>query len=130
MSRRKKIELSPQAKKEARRLKSRQRREARKNGEVVSTASPSAIRAPNHGEEFWAEIKNRLAATKILDERDNRRRPYWLSIPFKGANPPVADYHPCSMFKRGSRWYFGFLFREHRDSQFKKWPHAKKEITE
>ncbi len=124
-----KVRLSLSAKKEQRRLKNKIRREARKRGDLPSKSSSSITLAetPHLERQLWSGISSRAAAMKVIN--DNRHRPFWLSIPKKGTSPPLSGYFPCSMFSSGGRWYFGFLFREHRDDLFKKWPHARKELT-
>lgn len=120
--------LSPAAKKEQRRLKNRLRREARKAGgapEEIKTVVREVT--PHQENQLWAHAKARTVAMKVLE--GNRHRPYWLSIPHESHTPPVSGFYPCSMFKGGGRWYYGFLFREHRDYLFKKWAYARKELT-
>lgn len=125
--------LSPSQKKEARRIKSRLRREARKSGSTpgevgIDPTRPAVmVRTLHQEDQFWAQTKARSVAMKVLN--NHRHRPYWLSIPHAGHNPPVAGYFPCSMFQSQGRWYFGFLFREHRDDLHKKWSGARKELT-
>ncbi len=134
MSRRsKKTELSPDAKRLARQKRAQERREARKSGmttDHVATKSTRPERTPHQEEQFWARTRDHLAAAKILN--DHRERPWWLSIIAESGTPPISGYYPCSMVLRGGRWYYGFLFREHRDRTFKKWGAlgAKKEITQ
>lgn len=71
-------------------------------------------------------------AWKICNE--HRVMPYWLSIEFDGGNPPTAGYYPCHHYrsKKNGRYYYGFLFRQCRDTVFKKWRDeydARKELT-
>lgn len=58
-----------------------------------------------------------------------KERPYWLSIKHTEGVEPVAGFFPCSFFRRGSRVYYGFLLRDHREAMVARWPHARRELS-
>lgn len=126
-ARKPRVVLTAEQKKKQRQL----RRELRKQAAIDNPSVAVAMRpdrTPHQENQFWLSTKDRMAAMKIIN--DHRERPYWLSIPRGTGTPPVAGYFPCSMFSRGGRWYYGFLFREHRDRAFKQWAYARKELTQ
>lgn len=124
------VSMTSAQKKEQRRIRREARKSAVASGDIEVVRSRAPVERSAHQEaQFWAMIRDRMAAAKILN--DHRERPWWLSVPGTGSSPPyISGYFPCSMFRRGSRWYYGFLFKEHRDAMFKKTKGARKEVTQ
>lgn len=141
MARKKKTEkVDPEERARLKKLRSAQRREERKKRKAEGGSSSRRERT---GDKEWEKsppfagivtthetmvrdnfewIKRSMAsayAWKIVNS--HRERPYWLSIKFDGGNPPVSHFYPCTSFRRGNRYYYGFLFQECRDECFRKW---------
>ena len=116
MSRKRTKEDAKDAKKRVRSFRTRERKQRRNTSSVPA-------------DDLTWVLKSRLKmiASKILNDAGDRS--YWLSIPKEGVEP-VAGYYPCSSFVLGSRIYYGFMFREHRDSLFGRWDNARKELTD
>jgi hypothetical protein len=143
MARRKKTEvIDPEERARLKKLRAIQRREERKKRRAEGGTSQKEPKQTFNGIETshpqmvrdnfdW--IKRSMAvgyAWKIVNS--DRERPYWLSIKFEGGNPPVSHFYPCNIFRRGNRYYYGFLFQHCRDETFKKWRKeygAKKHFT-
>lgn len=121
---RKPIELSPERKKELRRVKNRERRQQRK---AQAHSAVTQSQTPHDDQQLWSGINARANAMRVLNPI--KARPYWLSIPHVPGNPPVAGYFPCTSFYKEGRWYYGFLFRVHREKLVKKWRYARREWT-
>lgn len=99
------------------------RRERAAEGEGVFT--------PDHQKEhdYWDWLNSRHKALQVLNRHPER--PYWASIRDPGGSPPVANYYPCTMFRKSGRIYYGFLSRDHREKliyQFR-YHGARRELT-
>ncbi len=139
MARRNKAEpVSGETAREMKRRRSKERREARKSkrsGSDTSTTTKSTSptvscvveRTLHEDQQLWSGIRARMTASKILN--DHRERPWWLSIPQRAGISPSSGYFPCMSFNSRGRVYYGFLFREHRDSAHREMPGARKELT-
>jgi len=112
---RKRKDDAENAKKRVRSFRSRERKQRRTTSDVAADDLSWVIKS-----------KLKMIAVKILN--DSGERPYWLSIPKDGPEP-VSGYYPCSSFVADGRVFYGFLIREHRDSLFERWDHARKEYT-
>lgn len=130
--------VDPEERARLKKLKSLQRREARKlNRESASpksdperTSTGPLYSDPTYQRDDYEWIRNASAkayANKIMNSY--RERPYWLSIPRNGS-PPTAHLFPCNILMTEKRVYYGFLFREHREMIIAKWPNARREFTE
>lgn len=122
-SRKPRVKLTPEQKKQQRKIRAALRAESgvapgRKKGDASDRPAQLIERTPQHEEQFWAGLRDRMAAMKILN--DHRERPYWMSLPSRSGGNPVTEYFPCSSFTRDGRAYYGFLFREHRDKFYEK----------
>lgn len=118
--------ISSATKKEQRRL----RREQRKKAGLGSRRTIVVEKTDAEDQQFWLGLRARAAAMKVIN--DMRQRPYWLSTSKDSGTPRPSGYFPCVMLSRDGRWYYGFLFREHRDKCFKNWRvelDARKELT-
>lgn len=140
-SRKPRVQLTPEQK----RLRRQQRAQLRKERQASAEARSGQVKSKheeegrgrtddlpvpgeNRSEQFWVRTKDRMAAMKILN--DHRERPYWMSMPAVGS-APIAHMFPCNLFTRDGRWYYGFLFRFHRDKFFREMRSrgARKELT-
>lgn len=127
--RRNKTALTPEQKKQARKIRRELKKVQAAESGIVSRSPDLPQRSPHDDQQFWLGITARNKANHILNQ--GHVRPYWLSIPVRGL-APIARYYPCTHFKRGERYYFGFAFREHRDACWKGWAEvhrARKELT-
>lgn len=124
--------LTPDQKKQARKIKRELRKANAAEGGLVR-ARPSDVpeRTPHEDRQFWLGTTARMKANTILNSA--HVRPYWLSIPETagGAGGPISPYYPCTQFTRFGRRYYGFSFREHREKCWSIWSvhRARKELT-
>lgn len=95
----------------ARKAKTERVRKPRRLKRERNTAD--AVSAPpQHDADYWNWLNSKHRAAQVLNSTPER--PYWASIEYSG-NPPVADYYPCTMFRKADRVYYGFLIRSHRE---------------
>ena len=131
MRRRKSLELSPERRRELRREKSRKRRQERKQQQATAPAATSPEKSPEEEAQFWLGMRVRSRGHQVINEI--RDRPYWLSLRMSVGSPPVSGYFPVVYFQRGNRWFYGFLFREHREAFYRRMKKAgnrvRKELT-
>jgi len=122
---RKDQEIDPATKARIRQARSRERRETKK------LAKDARIADAQVNDTSWLLTDLSIAMAKKIMDR-NPSRPYWLSIPFeKGdGNPQVSGFYPCSMFRTKDRCYYGFLFRDHRETFFFHLNSAQRHLTE
>lgn len=108
-------------------IRARMRREERKRKQrseaEASTSKPL--------DTSWLHEDLILAKANAIINR-HKERPFWLSIPWEDGDGslPVSGYLPCCMFRTRKRAYYGFLFREHRDSCMFLLDDARKELTD
>lgn len=128
--RRSKTTLTPEQKKQARKIRRELKKAQAAESGLVVRSPDLPQRSPHDDAQFWMGITARNKANHILNR--GHVRPYWLSIKVNGGLAPVAGFYPCTHFKRDDRYYFGFAFREHRDACWKGWSKihgARKEFT-
>jgi hypothetical protein len=131
--RRRETKLTPEQKKQARKIKRELRKANAAETGLAQTRKPDVPeKTPHVVEQHWMWIRERMRANEILNR--SHVRPYWLSIPegMGGRDGPIAPFYPCGSFVRGGRRYYGFSFRDHRNRCFTAWRHtyqARKEMT-
>lgn len=120
--RRKEQPVDEVTKKRIRQQRGRDRREQRKK-ERDSRLGESL------GDTSWLIADLAVSKAKQILDR-NPTRPYWLSFPFDGGNPPISGFYPCTVFRTRDRIYYGFLFRDHRETFLTHVTDGRRELTD
>ena len=138
--------VDPEERARLKKLRSLQRREARKLNRASRTSDATTERKssgalyadPTYQRDDYEWLRRGQAksfAQKIMNE--DRERPYWLVIDrrtYEDAGirtDPVAHFYPCNMMVSKTKAYYGFLFREHRDIIAERWSetHRARKVT-
>lgn len=105
----------------ARREERKKRRQEEGGGERRSRQETPDYSKPMVKDDYeWIRRSSAMSyAHKIVNHC--KERPYWLSIPFEGGNPPVGHFFPCTYRQHEGRMYYGYLFSECRDEMARLW---------
>lgn len=88
-------------------------RKPRRSKRDRKAAEPTGVVPPQQEADYWNWLNSKHRAAALLNAHPER--PWWASVEYEGY-VPVANYYPCTMFRRGERLYYGFLIRDHREA--------------